>query len=128
MGVIRHKTWYDLWEQKGRTFQVVLIIAIGAFAIGTTMGGAEFISQDINRVWRGVSPPMIGLWVDPPIDEAMLDALENIEGVEAVEGRMETGILWRPTPAESWQTATLIARADYDEQQLNTLALDAGVW
>jgi putative ABC transport system permease protein len=128
MGVIRHKTWYDLWEQKGRTFQVVLIIAIGAFAIGTTMGGAEFISRDINRVWRGVSPPMIGLWVDPPIDEAMLDALENLEGVETVEGRLETGILWRPTPADPWQTATLIARADYDEQQLNTLALDAGLW
>lgn len=128
MSVIHHKTWYDLWEQKGRTFQVVLIIAIGAFAIGTTMGGAEFISRDINRVWRGVSPPMIGLWVDPPIDEAMLDALENLEGVETVEGWMQTDILWRPTSSESWQTATLIARADYDEQQLNTLALDAGTW
>jgi hypothetical protein len=43
MSVIRHKTWRDLWEDKGRTFQVVLIIAIGAFAVGTTLGACRFL-------------------------------------------------------------------------------------
>jgi len=34
MSVIWNKVWFDLWQNKGRTFQVVLIIAMGAFAIG----------------------------------------------------------------------------------------------
>jgi hypothetical protein len=29
---------------------------------------------------------MIGLWVDPPIDAAMLEALEDVEGIETIEG------------------------------------------
>ncbi|HRV92790.1 MAG TPA: hypothetical protein P5526_11555, partial [Anaerolineae bacterium] len=105
MGVIRHKTWYDVWENKGRTFQVVLIIAIGAFAIGTTMGALEFISRDITTVWRGTTPPMIGMWVDPPIDDTMVEALEGLAGVETVEGRQEERIKWRRSADDPWQTA-----------------------
>ncbi|MCB0212177.1 MAG: ABC transporter permease, partial [Anaerolineae bacterium] len=128
MGVIRHKTWYDLWENKGRTFQVVLIIAIGAFAIGTTMGALEFISRDITTVWRGTTPPMIGMWVDPPIDDGMIESLEGLDGVEALEGRLEEGIKWRRSPDDAWQTADLLARPDYDDQKINTFALDRGEW
>lgn len=128
MGVIRHKTWYDLWENKGRTFQVVLIIAIGAFAIGTTMGALELISRDIGEVWRSTTPPMIGMWVDPPIDEAMLEALEDIKGVETIEGRQGQGIKWRRSPDDPWRTADLLARPDYDDQTINTFALEKGAW
>ena len=28
MNIIRYKTWYDIWENKGRTLQIVLVIAI----------------------------------------------------------------------------------------------------
>ena len=128
MGVIRHKTWYDVWENKGRTFQVVLIIAIGAFAIGTTMGALEFISRDITTVWRGTTPPMIGLWVDPPIDDTMVEALAGLTGVETVEGRQEERIKWRRSADDPWQTADLLARPDYDDQKINTFALDRGEW
>ena len=47
MGVIRHKIWHDLRENKGRTLRVVAIIAIGAFAVGTVLGAKAFILQDI---------------------------------------------------------------------------------
>ena len=52
MGVIRHKIWYDLWENKGRTLRVVAIIAIGAFAVGAVLGAKEFILQDVSTTWR----------------------------------------------------------------------------
>lgn len=128
MSVIHHKTWHDLWENKGRTLQAVLIIAIGTFAIGTIMGSSVYISEDLTRVWQGTNPAMIGVWVDPPVDEAMLEALEHLPGVETVEGRLEQGIKWRLSPEEPWQGGDLVARADYEDQQLNTLALDSGEW
>jgi hypothetical protein len=33
MGIIWSKIWHDLWKDRGRTLQVVVIIAVGAFAI-----------------------------------------------------------------------------------------------
>lgn len=128
MNVIRYKTWYDLWQNKGRTLQVVLIIAIGAFAIGTTLGAPVLISKDMGQTWAATQPPMIGLRVDPPIDQAMLDSLAGFEGVETIEGRQIEEIEWRAAPDEPWQTATLQGRPDYDDQKLNRFQLDAGAW
>ena len=49
MGVIWHKIWYDLWENRGRTLRVVAIIAIGAFAVGTVLGAKEFILKALEQ-------------------------------------------------------------------------------
>src|SRR5262245_10396313 len=125
MGVIHHKTWYDLWENKGRTLQAVLIITIGALAIGTIIGSAHYISQDLTRTWQSTNPAMIGLWVDPGVDKTMLEALAHLPGVETVEGRSERGIKWRLNPEDSWQSGSLIAREDYEAQTLNLITRDA---
>ena len=128
MNVIRYKTWYDIWENKGRTLQVVLIIAIGAFAIGTTMSAPVLISKDMAQTWASSQPPMIGFRVDPPINQAMLDSLDRFEGVDVIEGRQQQDIEWRASPDDPWQIATLQSRPDYDEQKVNTLHLDEGAW
>ena len=33
MTTLLSKVWYDLWQAKGRTMQVVLVIALGAIGI-----------------------------------------------------------------------------------------------
>jgi putative ABC transport system permease protein len=128
MSVIRYKIWHDIWENKSRTLQVVLIIAIGAFAIGSTMGAQSYISQDITGVWQKINPPMIGLGVDPAIDEAMRQSLEIFAGVETVEGRMEKGLKWRLSPDEAWRSTELVARQDYLDQKIGRVMLDSGEW
>lgn len=128
MGVIHHKTWRDLWENKGRTLQAVLIITIGTFAIGAIMGAADYISQDITRVWRSANPAMIGFWVEPRVDDTMLEALEHLPGVEAVEGKLDQGLKWRRKPTDPWQGGILMAREDYEAQEIQTLSLDIGAW
>ena len=65
------------------------------------MGAQTYISQDITRVWSSTNPPMIGMWVDPAIDNTMVEALEDLEGVETVEGRQDYGIKWRLSPNDS---------------------------
>ena len=54
MGVLRDKIWRDLWENKGRTIQVVLIIAIGTFAIGMIIGTRQFLITGMQESWRSV--------------------------------------------------------------------------
>ncbi len=128
MGVIRHKIWSDLWHNKGRTIQVVLIIAVGAFTVGMILGGSQLMGQVFTQTWQRTTPAMIVFQVDPPIDDAQLDSIKRFAGIVEAEGEVSQGIKWRLSPADPWLAANLVARSDYDDQHLNTLALQNGHW
>ncbi len=129
MGVIQHKIWNDLWHNKGRTIQAVLTIAIGAFAVGLTLGASDLMGSGFQEAWQSSSPAMISLEVDPPVDEQMLDSLKSIRGVVEVEGELTApSIKWRRSPDEAWTVAHLIARDDYDDLKLNNIKLRSGDW
>ena len=122
-GVVRHKIWYDLWENKGRTLRVVLIIAIGAIAVGVVIGGEEFISKDLTRTWQASAPATIGLDVNPPVDDEMIQSLENLRETEAVIGWAQTTVRWRRTPDDAWEPTQLYALDDYEEQEIRKIFL-----
>lgn len=128
MGVIRYKIWNDLWNNKGRTLQVVLIIAMGAFALGATIGGSDLMREVMSQDWRATSPAMIWMAVDPAINDNELTALKSVAGVVETEGLLLTNIEWRLNPDEAWRAAGLIARDDYQEQKFNKLTLIKGLW
>ncbi|MBK8050616.1 MAG: FtsX-like permease family protein [Anaerolineales bacterium] len=128
LGVLWDKVWRDLWEHKGRTIQVVLIIAVGTFAIGMILATRQFMITGMEGSWRQSSPAAIYLWNDPPVDDAALDALARVEGVTELEGLMQQSIEWRLTPDEPWKPAGLNARDDFESQKLAKMDLLAGTW
>ena len=128
MGVLWDKVWRDLWENKGRTIQVVLIIAVGTFAIGMIIGTRQFMIAGMQMSWRLSSPPTIYLWTDPGVDEKSLEVLSHLGGVTAVEGVAQQGIEWRLSPTDPWQPAGLNARKDYNHQTLSKYQLISGEW
>jgi putative ABC transport system permease protein len=128
VSVIYHKIWSDLWHHKARTLQVVLIVAMGALAIGVIFGAKELFAEAITDSWRGAVPPTIQLAVSPTVDDDDLVAIENIEGVAEAEGRMTGTLEWRLDPTHEWQPGGLNARDDYADQKLATLDLVAGEW
>jgi putative ABC transport system permease protein len=129
MGVIRHKIWYDLWENKGRTLRVVAIIAIGAFAVGTVLGAKELILQDISTTWQASAPATIGMEVKPAVEDTMLETLENLKEIEAVAGwSQDKTVRWRRSPDDPWQPATLVALDDYEDQAIRQVKPDRGSW
>ena len=128
MGVIRNKIWTDLWDNKGRTLQVVLVIAMGTAAIGLIIGISSLVTPTMAVRWRAINPAMINLAVDPAMDDDDLIALKKVDGVEEVEGQSSSTIEWRVNPEDEWSVGGLIARADYEDQKLNQLTLVAGNW
>jgi putative ABC transport system permease protein len=128
MRVIWFKIWSDIWNNKGRTTQVVLIIAMGAFAIGMIITTREVVSVRLAEVWRATTPAMINLWANPWLDDEQLTALKSIKGVTDVEGYLSTNVEWRLSPDEPWTSGGLIARADYQEQTYAILKLVGGHW
>jgi putative ABC transport system permease protein len=128
MGVLWDKIWSDLWDNKGRTLQVVLIIAMGAFAIGMIIGTRNYIIGGMEEIWRQSSPAMINLWVHPSVDDDALMALEHVEGVAGVEGFMQTTLEWRLSPDDRWSPGGLTARDDYENQRFAKLSPISGNW
>lgn len=128
MGILWHKIWFDLWRNKGRTLQVVLIIAIGAAAIGMIIATRNLIIPNMQRAWQATNPAMINLFVDPALSEAELLALERVDDVKDVEGFQSSTIEWRVNPADEWQSGGLTARADYEDQTFNKVTLVSGQW
>jgi putative ABC transport system permease protein len=128
MGVIRYKIWSDLWARKARTLQVVLIIAMGAFAIGMIVTTRTLMVAGMSEIWSAVSPATITMWASPSVGDDAITALKRIEGLEDVEGYATATVEWRLSPKDEWSPATLIARDDYKDQRYTTLGLISGEW
>ncbi len=128
-GVLRKKIRSDLFDNLGRTIQVVIIIAIGSIAVGTITGALELIQRDITTNWLANDPASIGLSLgDKGIDQRMIDTMAKYPEVDQIEGQFNYGIKWRRSPDDPWQAATLRARDDYEDMKLYTLKLEDGDW
>jgi len=128
MSIVWRKISRDVWANRGRTLQIVLIVAMGAAAIGMIVGTRNLIIPVMQTDWQAADPAMINLAVDPTINDDDLIALKKVDGVEDVEGQSNTTIEWRVNLEDDWSAGGLIARADYDNQKLNKLTLDSGKW
>ncbi len=129
MGSLRYKLIHDLWSNKGRTLQVVLIIGIGAGAIGMILGTRNLAAQGMQAMWRRINPAMLDIVsVTPPISEQQMLSLRKVEGVSELDAYSNTTIEWRLGPDQEWQPGGLTARIDYLDQRLNKVELLEGEW
>ncbi|MDX1416548.1 MAG: ABC transporter permease [Candidatus Promineifilaceae bacterium] len=128
MGVIRHKIWSDLWANKARTIQVVLIIGMGAFAIGMIITTRNLTIQGMDQIWHESSPPMIGMILSPGVDEETIISMRRIDGVVGIEGSAMGTIEWRESASDEWRSAGVSARVDYRDQVYSIVDLTKGVW
>jgi putative ABC transport system permease protein len=123
------KVWFDLWQDKSRTLQVVMVIALGAIAIGLVIGGRNVIANTVLTGWQAAEPPHIKLAVTPPLDDEQLERLARIEGVDEAEGLLTQGIEWRLQGEEEWTTGRLEGRDDYvSGQKMGLDGLLDGRW
>ncbi len=128
-GVLRKKIRSDVFDNLGRTIQVVLIIAIGSVAVGTILGSLELIQLDITTNWLKNNPASIGLALgDKGIDQDMVDTIDRFKEVDKAEAQLQRGIKWRRSTTEAWLPGLLYARDDYEAMKLFTLRLEGGDW
>lgn len=126
MGVIKSKIFRELWSFKSRTLQVVLIIGIGAAAIGMIIGTRNLVVPGMQELWHEFHPAMINLYMSSPIDDNDVAVLQNIDGVSAIEGVNSSVLEWRLNPEDEWKQGGINLRADYSDQKMNILELVSG--
>ena len=128
MTSLLRKVWFELWSNKARTLQVVMVIALGAIGIGLVIGGRNLIAGTIADQWRNAQPPHIKLGVNPPLTQEQFRTLERIDGVYQAEGLLNTSIEWRLLGETDWQTALLESRQDFSDQKMELVNLVSGEW
>ncbi|KAA3659088.1 MAG: hypothetical protein DWQ04_23285, partial [Chloroflexi bacterium] len=128
MFTLLSKVWFDLWQDKTRTLQVMMVIALGAIGVGLVIGGRNLVAGAVSESWQLAQPPNISLSLNPPITAEQLAAIERIEGVAEAEGLYSTGVEWRISGSEEWETGLLNGRDDYRNQKMTLDGLVSGSW
>ncbi len=128
MGNLWHKILRDLWSNKSRTIQVMLIIGIGSAAIGMILGTRNLVVPGMQDIWQRMNPAMINIFIAPPISEDEVQILGHLDGVAEIEAFNNATIEWRAHPEDDWRPGGLTARADYETQNMNKLELLEGDW
>ena len=128
MGVIRHKIWRDLWASKARTLQVVLIIAMGAFAVGMIITTRNLVVNGMQQSWVESSPSMIAMASGALVDEDTIRNLRRVDGVNDIEGYSVSTVEWRLHEEDEWRGANVTSRSDYEDQRFFIISLISGSW
>ena len=127
MSVIWRKVLRDLWMNRLRTLLVVLATTVGVFALGLTFGLSGLMRARMSESHRASLFPNVILYTDR-FEQAFVESMRQERGVVAAEGEDYTTIRWRLQGETDWRDATLQARLDFLDQQVNLFDLIDGVW
>src|SRR4051794_20882160 len=120
------KVMRDLWGNKTRTLLVVLSIAVGVFAVGTTAGTWVMMSRDLSANYADINPSSAILFTDP-FDDALVDSIRGTRGVGEAEGRFDLTVRIKTAPDE-WRNLRLEAIDDYRDIPLDKVKPESGAW
>jgi putative ABC transport system permease protein len=121
-----HKVLRDVWGNKTRTLLVVLSIAVGVFAVGTTASTWVMMSDDLSSDYAATSPSSAILFT-APLDDGLLRSIRAVQGVSEAEGRFNRIVRLKIGPDE-WRNLRLEAISDYRDIRLNKVRPESGAW
>jgi putative ABC transport system permease protein len=120
------KVMRDVWVNKTRTLLVVLSIAVGVFAVGTTAGTWVMMSRDLSADYAAIDPSSAILFTDP-LDGQLVDSVRRVPGVGVAEGRFDLTVRIQTAPDE-WRNLRLEAIDDYRDIPLDKVRPESGAW
>ena len=128
MSVIWHKVWSDLWDNKIRTTLAILSIAVGVFAVGVTFGMSDQMLAGMDAAHQASIPAHFTIAVTENVDDNLVNRLKKIDGLDDIALSNFVYIRYKINLEDEWETAWLITREDYEEQDYELLPLKAGEW
>ncbi len=121
------KVWRDLWLNKGRTFLVVLSIAVGVFAVGTIATSQIILTRDLSQTYLATNPAHATLLTFGAFNEDVVDAVEGMREVAEAEARRRVTVRVQTGP-DRWQLMWLVAIPDFEEIEIDQFEPEAGEW
>ncbi len=122
------KVWRDLWLNHGRTVLVVLSISVGVLALGLTQTSNRLLNDFIDASRQASQPAHVRMALDVPFSDPIVEIIQNLPGVDQVEGFSRLNIRWKPEPGSDWQDSTVTALKDYENQRFDLVEFISGTW
>ncbi len=128
MSIGFRKIFRDLWRSKGRTALAVLSIFIGVFAMGMVGGVSDLLPARMMSSYSETNPAHINIYLSGAVSDDDITALSRLAGIAGIQGQRDLSAQWRQTAAQPLRSMSLTYRADYEQQQFNTIKLLSGRW
>ena len=128
MNVLWYKAWFDLWQHKGRSLVVVLSLTAGLFTVGGIFGMIDQLLSGMDRAHQAVSPAQANFILRNPVDQAIVDDLATLAGVEEIDPINQVSVRYKVFADDPWSIGTLVERPDYDNQKLDVIELKEGAY
>lgn len=119
------KVLRDLWSNKTRTMLVLLSIAVGVGAIGMVMGSQIIVDESLPAAYAAVNPSSAQMFTLETFDEGMVEAVRNMDEIDAAEGRRVVNVRFLTKDGE-WRNLQLTAVPDYEDITLNKIKSEQG--
>lgn len=117
----------DIILYKTRTLLVVLIIAIGVFALGVASRTWLILSRELNQSYQATNPASAILSIDRVFGDDVVKAIERMPEIQAAEGRYALSVQIQLGPDE-WHLLNLESLTDYDLLKINKIRSTGGAW
>ena len=128
MNVAFRKVWRDLWNNKGRTLLVVLSIAVGVLALGLITTSNTLLTRQMTVSQIASQPSNVIMYLAGTIDDDTVKSIDRLPDVVDAEGASSLGLRWKPTLDAEWQSASIVALDDYENQRFDVVTLLQGAW
>ena len=130
MSIIWRKVARDLWRDKFRTLLVVISTAVGVFAIGLVFGLSGILRTRMTEDYQASLPAHVTIWWASPFDEAAVEAIRRLPGVDDAEGETVSTFRWKLEGDTEWRdrAGMVTARGNYEAQRINLCDLLDGMW
>ena len=117
----------DLSLNKNRTMLVILTIGIGIFAVGSVSRSWVILSNNLSQNYLSVSPSSATISTQQMFDETFVESVRRMPEIAVAEGRNDSFVRVQVGP-DRWYLLRLITRADYENINLDKIALENGTW
>jgi putative ABC transport system permease protein len=121
------KVLRDLWQNRTRTFLVVLSIAVGVAAIGMVAGSQVALTTDLSATYAQVNPASANVLLLTTFDEELVTTIQAMDEVAEAEGRRYVFVRFRGEGGE-WFNLQLTAVPDFNDMRLNKIWPEEGEW
>jgi putative ABC transport system permease protein len=128
MSTLWQKVFADLWLAKSRSLLAVLSIAVGVFCIGTLFGMLDLQLAKMDAAHQLSQPSHINLILRSDAGLAVLAKIKAMPGVAGVDTMTQLSVQFRRPGEVEWRPATLMVRADYQQQRYDKTMLQTGDW
>lgn len=125
MGTRWKKAARELWLHRGRTLLVVAAIGLGITGSGSVLNTWALLRKATGEGYLATNPPAATLSTDT-IDNALLERVERLAGIERAEARRT--VRGRVRVGGDWATLVLFVPADPERMEIGRVTPEVGDW